>query len=187
VSTTSPNPCRWGCSTRGPPTSFQVMRKTRLCASPVSRSHRIVTTPVGTESAPCFTAFVPSSCKAKPHPVHRGRGGRRPLRGVGAVSLFPARLRLARRRVWNDRNTIAECLNCLERVSATGQRGCGFKARHLCDKREVAGPPQRGLRGRGRGTGSRKACPSVWTSSEDGVARGTPDRSADCNEIEPVR
>jgi len=48
-------------------------------------------------------------------------------------------------------------------------------------------PPQRGLRGRGRGTGSRKACPSVWTSSEDGVARGTPDRSADCNEIEPVR
>jgi hypothetical protein len=52
---------------------------------------------------------------------------------------------------------------------------------------ERAGPPQRGLRGRGRGTGSRKACPSVWTSFEDGVARGTPDRSADCNEIEPVR
>jgi acetyl esterase/lipase len=34
---------------------------------------------------------------------------------VGAVSLFPARLRLARRRVWNDRSTIAECLNRLER------------------------------------------------------------------------
>src|SRR5262249_54153559 len=33
------------------------------------------------------------------HPFHRGRGGRRPLRGFRALGLYPARVRLARRRV----------------------------------------------------------------------------------------
>src|SRR5262249_18153116 len=43
-----------------------MMRKSGLGPPPVSCSHRILTTPVGLESAPCFTAFVPSSCTAKP-------------------------------------------------------------------------------------------------------------------------
>ena len=43
-----------------------MMRKSELCVSSVSRPHRILTMPVGTESAPYFTAFVASSCKAKP-------------------------------------------------------------------------------------------------------------------------
>jgi len=47
-------------------------------------------------------------------------------------------------------------------------------------------PPQRSLRGRGRDTGSRNACPNVWAWSEDGVAPGTSSWSTDCNKIEPV-
>ena len=62
MSTTSPNPCRSGRSTGGPPISFQMMRKSGL-GRPASCSHRMLTTPVGSESAPCLTAFVPSSDK----------------------------------------------------------------------------------------------------------------------------
>jgi len=44
-------------------------------------------------------------------------------------------------------------------------------------------PPQRSLRGRGRGTGSRNACPNVWAWSEDGVAPGASSWSTDCSEV----
>ena len=45
---------------------LQTMRKSGSCGSPVLKSHRILTLPEDTESAPCFTAFVPSSWTARP-------------------------------------------------------------------------------------------------------------------------
>ena len=43
--------------------------------------------------------------------------------------------------------------------------------------------PQRDLRGRGRGTGSRESCPNVWAYSDDGVAPGAPSCCMDCSEV----
>ena len=45
---------------------LQTMRKSGSCNSPVLKSHRILTLPEDAESAPCFTAFVASSWKARP-------------------------------------------------------------------------------------------------------------------------